>query len=190
MANPNAGTYDVIALLGPDGAGKSTLLQDLVTALADPSAAPRAIQVAGHSANVLDIQGQQRVCQVADFADAETEAALLGSTRFAGAILVVSSADSLMPGHRASLERARQLGVPLLAVALTHCDQVADEELQDLVEMEIRELASKYGYPGDTLPIVHTRGAGRAERPREGREPTPRQSGSVDGLLSVLLGRG
>jgi elongation factor Tu len=71
-----------------------------------------------------------------------------------GAILVVSAADGPMPQTREHILLARQVGVPYIVVYLNKCDMVDDEELLDLVEMEVRELLSEYGFPGDDIPVV------------------------------------
>jgi elongation factor Tu len=71
-----------------------------------------------------------------------------------GGILVVSSADGPMPQTREHILLARQVGVPALVVFMNKVDQVDDEELLELVEMEIRELLTEYGFPGDDIPIV------------------------------------
>ena len=71
-----------------------------------------------------------------------------------GAILVVSAADGPMPQTREHILLAHQVGVPKIVVFLNKVDMVSDPELIDLVEMEVRELLSKYQYPGDEVPIV------------------------------------
>jgi elongation factor Tu len=71
-----------------------------------------------------------------------------------GAILVVSAADGPMPQTREHILLARQVGVPYIIVYMNKCDMVDDAELLELVEMEVRELLSKYEFPGDTTPIV------------------------------------
>jgi elongation factor Tu len=71
-----------------------------------------------------------------------------------GAILVCSAADGPMPQTREHILLARQVGVPYIIVFLNKCDLVDDEELLELVEMEVRELLSKYEFPGDDLPII------------------------------------
>jgi elongation factor Tu len=71
-----------------------------------------------------------------------------------GAILVVSAADGPMPQTREHILLARQVGVPALVVFLNKVDQVDDAELLELVELEVRELLSKYEFPGDDIPIV------------------------------------
>ena len=71
-----------------------------------------------------------------------------------GAILVVSAADGPMPQTREHILLARQVGVPALVVFMNKIDMVDDEELADLVELEVRELLSSYGFPGDKIPIV------------------------------------
>ena len=79
---------------------------------------------------------------------------ITGAAQMDGAILVVSAADGPMPQTREHIVLARQVGVPALVVFMNKVDQVDDPELLDLVEMEIRELLSHYGFPGDEIPIV------------------------------------
>ena len=71
-----------------------------------------------------------------------------------GAILVVSAADGPMPQTREHILLARQVGVPYIVVFLNKCDMVDDPELLELVEMEVRDLLTKYDFPGDTTPII------------------------------------
>jgi elongation factor Tu len=92
---------------------------------------------------------------------------ITGAAQMDGAILVVNAADGPMPQTREHILLARQVGVPALVVYLNKVDQVDDAELLDLVEMEVRELLSKYEYPGDTIPIVK----GSALAAMEGRDP-------------------
>jgi len=82
---------------------------------------------------------------------------ITGAAQMDGGILVVSAADGPMPQTREHILLARQVGVPALVVFMNKCDQVDDAELLDLVELEIRELLSKYEFPGDDIPI--TRGS-------------------------------
>jgi len=82
---------------------------------------------------------------------------ITGAAQMDGGILVVSAADGPMPQTREHILLARQVGVPALVVFMNKCDMVDDAELLDLVELEIRELLSKYEYPGDDIPI--TRGS-------------------------------
>ncbi len=79
---------------------------------------------------------------------------ITGAAQMDGAILVVSAADGPMPQTREHILLARQVGVPALVVFLNKCDMVDDEELLELVELEVRELLSKYDFPGDDIPIV------------------------------------
>ncbi|MDP2676244.1 MAG: elongation factor Tu [bacterium] len=83
---------------------------------------------------------------------------ITGAAQMDGAILVVSAADGPMPQTREHILLARQVGVPAIIVFLNKVDTVDDKELIDLVEAEIRELLTKYQYPGDTTPII--RGSG------------------------------
>jgi len=79
---------------------------------------------------------------------------ITGAAQMDGAILVCSAADGPMPQTREHILLARQVGVPYIIVFLNKCDLVDDAELLELVEMEVRELLSKYEFPGDDLPIV------------------------------------
>ena len=79
---------------------------------------------------------------------------ITGAAQMDGAILVVSAADGPMPQTREHILLARQVGVPALVVYMNKVDQVDDPELLELVELEIRELLSKYEFPGDDIPIV------------------------------------
>jgi elongation factor Tu len=79
---------------------------------------------------------------------------ITGAAQMDGAILVVSAADGPMPQTREHILLARQVGVPALVVFMNKVDMVDDAELLDLVELEVRELLSKYDFPGDDIPIV------------------------------------
>src|SRR5712691_3414124 len=79
---------------------------------------------------------------------------ITGAAQMDGAILVVSAADGPMPQTREHILLARQVGVPYSVVFLNKADMVDDKELLELVEVEVRELLSKYGFPGDQTPIV------------------------------------
>ena len=79
---------------------------------------------------------------------------ITGAAQMDGAILVVSAADGPMPQTREHILLAKQVNVPAIVVFLNKCDMVDDESLIDLVEMEVRELLTKYGYPGDETPII------------------------------------
>src|SRR3984957_20221171 len=79
---------------------------------------------------------------------------ITGAAQMDGAILVVSAADGPMPQTREHILLARQVGVPALVVFMNKCDMVDDKELLDLVELEVRELLTKYEFPGDKIPIV------------------------------------
>ena len=79
---------------------------------------------------------------------------ITGAAQMDGAILVCSAADGPMPQTREHILLARQVGVPYMVVFMNKCDMVDDAELLELVEMELRELLSKYDFPGDDIPIV------------------------------------
>ena len=94
---------------------------------------------------------------------------ITGAAQMDGAILVVSAADGPMPQTREHILLAHQVGVNYIVVFLNKCDQVDDEELIELVEMELRELLSEYGFPGDEIPIV--RGSALAALECESNDP-------------------
>ena len=79
---------------------------------------------------------------------------ITGAAQMDGAILVVAATDGPMPQTKEHVLLARQVGVPYIVVFLNKCDAVEDEELTDLVEMEVRELLSKYQFPGDDVPVI------------------------------------
>ena len=91
---------------------------------------------------------------------------ITGAAQMDGAILVVSAADGPMPQTREHILLARQVGVPYIIVFMNKCDMVDDAELLELVELEVRELLTKYGFPGDDIPIVK----GSALAALEGRD--------------------
>ncbi len=92
---------------------------------------------------------------------------ITGAAQMDGAILVVSGADGPMPQTREHILLARQVNVPSIVVFMNKVDMVEDDEILDLVEMEIQELLSEYGFPGDDIPIVR----GSALRAMESEEP-------------------
>src|SRR3989454_1098084 len=92
---------------------------------------------------------------------------ITGAAQMDGAILVVSAADGPMPQTREHILLARQVGVPALVVYLNKVDMVDDPELLELVELEVRELLSKYDFPGDDIPVVK----GSALAALEGKNP-------------------
>src|SRR5665213_2177744 len=79
---------------------------------------------------------------------------ITGAAQMDGAILVVSAADGPMPQTREHILLARQVGVPYIVVFMNKVDMVDDAELMDLVDMEVRELLSKYDFPGEKTPII------------------------------------
>lgn len=91
---------------------------------------------------------------------------ITGAAQMDGAILVVSAPDGPMPQTREHILLAKQVNVPAIIVFMNKCDMVADKELLDLVEMEVRELLTKYNYPGDKVPVIR----GSALKALEGEE--------------------
>src|SRR5213595_3396367 len=104
---------------------------------------------------------------------------ITGAAQMDGAILVVSAADGPMPQTREHVLLARQVGVPYIVVFLNKCDAVEDPELLELVELEVRELLSKYNYPGDKVPVVR----GSALKALEGDAQWEK---SIHGLMEAI----
>ena len=94
---------------------------------------------------------------------------ITGAAQMDGAILVVASTDGPMPQTREHILLARQVGVPHIVVFMNKTDQVNDPELLDLVEMEIRDLLSEYGFPGDDTPIIKGSALKALEAAKEGK---------------------
>jgi len=92
---------------------------------------------------------------------------ITGAAQMDGAILVVSAADGPMPQTREHVLLARQVGVPYIVVFMNKVDLVDDDELLELVEMEIRELLSKYDFPGDDCPVIHGQAKAAVENPSD-----------------------
>ncbi|MCS7237227.1 MAG: elongation factor Tu [Thermoguttaceae bacterium] len=106
---------------------------------------------------------------------------ITGAAQMDGAILVVSAADGPMPQTREHVLLARQVNVPAIVVFLNKVDLVDDEELLELVELELRELLNKYGYPGDEIPIIRGSALKAAENPTD-----PEATRCIEELLEKL----
>jgi len=106
---------------------------------------------------------------------------ITGAAQMDGAILVVGADDGPMPQTREHILLARQVGVPAVVVYLNKVDMVEDEELLDLVELEVRELLTKYEFPGDEIPIVR----GSALKAMND-DPGPLGAGSIDKLMEAI----
>ncbi|TXG09206.1 elongation factor Tu [Lactobacillus delbrueckii] len=104
---------------------------------------------------------------------------ITGAAQMDGAILVVAATDGPMPQTREHILLARQVGVNYIVVFLNKCDLVDDPELIDLVEMEVRDLLSEYGYPGDDVPVVR----GSALKALEGDEEAQEK---IEELMDVV----
>jgi len=106
---------------------------------------------------------------------------ITGAAQMDGAILVVSAADGPMPQTREHILLARQVGVPKIVVFLNKIDLVDDAELLDLVEMEVRELLTKYGFPGDDTPIIKGSSKPALDNPGDAAANKP-----IDDLVAAL----
>jgi elongation factor Tu len=106
---------------------------------------------------------------------------ITGAAQMDGAILVVSAADGPMPQTREHVLLARQVGVPYICVFLNKIDLVDDPELLDLVELEVRELLKKYGFPGDDVPVIRGSSKPALENPRDDAACKP-----IDDLFDAI----
>src|SRR5881296_2551836 len=106
---------------------------------------------------------------------------ITGAAQMDGAILVVSAADGPMPQTREHILLARQVGVPKIVVFLNKIDLVDDPELLELVEMEVRELLTKYGFPGDDTPIIRGSSKPAMDNPGDAAANKP-----IDDLVKAL----
>jgi elongation factor Tu len=106
---------------------------------------------------------------------------ITGAAQMDGAILVVSAADGPMPQTREHILLARQVGVPKIVVFLNKIDLVDDAELLDLVEMEVRELLTKYGFPGDDTPVIRGSSLPAFQNPSDDKACKP-----IDDLVAAL----
>ncbi len=106
---------------------------------------------------------------------------ITGAAQMDGAILVVSAADGPMPQTREHVLLARQVGVPHIVVFMNKVDLVDDPELLDLVELEIRELLKKYGFPGDKTPVVRGQSKLALENPKDDKACKP-----IDDLFEAI----
>jgi len=107
---------------------------------------------------------------------------ITGAAQMDGAILVVSAADGPMPQTREHVLLARQVNVPYIVVFMNKCDMVDDPELLDLVELEVRELLSKYEFPGDDLPVIR----GSALKALESDDPDSAEAKCIFELMDAV----
>ena len=110
---------------------------------------------------------------------------ITGAAQMDGAILVVSAADGPMPQTREHILLARQVGVPAMVVFLNKVDMVDDKELLDLVELEVRELLTKYDFPGEQIPIIKGSALKAMEKPDDPEAVKPMQE-LVDAIDSYI----
>ena len=108
---------------------------------------------------------------------------ITGAAQMDGAILVVSAADGPMPQTREHILLSRQVGVPYIVVYLNKADMVDDEELLELVEMEVRELLTEYGFPGDDVPVVKGSSLGAMNGEKKWVDAIMELMGAVDSYI-------
>jgi elongation factor Tu len=110
---------------------------------------------------------------------------ITGAAQMDGAILVVSAADGPMPQTREHILLARQVGVPAIVVFLNKVDLVDDKELLDLVDMEVRDLLTKYGFPGETTPIIRGSATAAMAGKPEGEKAIAELLDAVDAFIPL-----
>ena len=110
---------------------------------------------------------------------------ITGAAQMDGAILVVAATDGPMPQTREHILLARQVGVPYIVVFMNKTDQVDDPELLELVEMEIRDLLSEYGFPGDDTPVIKGSALKALEAAQNGSDNDPAFA-AIDELMAAL----
>ena len=108
---------------------------------------------------------------------------ITGAAQMDGAILVVAATDGPMPQTREHILLAKQVNVPQLVVALNKCDMVDDDELLDLVEMEVRELLSKYGFDGDATPVIRVSALKALEGDKDAQAQVMELMNTVDAYI-------
>src|SRR6516162_2530289 len=106
---------------------------------------------------------------------------ITGAAQMDGAILVVDASEGPMPQTKEHVLLARQVGVPYIVVFLNKVDLVDDPELLDLVELEVRELLKKYGFPGDTTPVIRGQSKAALENPKDDKICKP-----IDDLFEAI----
>jgi elongation factor Tu len=110
---------------------------------------------------------------------------ITGAAQMDGAILVVAATDGPMPQTREHILLARQVGVPYIVVALNKVDAVDDEELLELVELEVRELLSRYEFPGDDIPVVRVSALKALEGDKDAMDGVEKLMDAVDTYIPV-----
>ena len=108
---------------------------------------------------------------------------ITGAAQMDGSILVVAATDGPMPQTREHILLSRQVGVPYICVFLNKCDMVDDEELVDLVEMEVRELLSEYGFDGDNAPVIRGSALGALNGEPQWEEKVQELMDAVDAYI-------
>jgi len=149
-----------VGTIGHVDHGKTTTTAALTKISADKGFGTKYIAY-DEVAKASESQGRRDSTKILTIA---TSHMITGAAQMDGAILVVSAVDGPMPQTREHILLARQVNVPRIVVFLNKCDLVEDAELLDLVELEVRELLSKYGYDGDNAPVIR----GAAVRAIEG----------------------
>ena len=169
-----------VGLIGEEGHGKSTLIAAIAKVVSLRSGnRPLPFGSAIGSPAVEYVTENHRY----RFSD-DIDGMSIGGGRLAGAILVVSAIDGPMPQTRDHIIAAREALVPSVVGFLSKCDLIEDSDLLDLVELEVRELLSKYGYPGDDLTML--RGSALVAANSKSTNPNAREYQCIAELLKAV----
>jgi len=169
-----------VGLIGHEGHGKSTLIAAIAKVASLRSGNRPSPLGSAIGSSAVEYATENRRYRFTD----ESDELSIGGGRLAGAILVVSATDGPMPQTRDHIIAAREAGVSSVVGFLSKCDQIEDSDLLDLVELEIRELLSKYGYPGDDLTML--RGSGLAAVNSKSSNPNAREYQCIAELLTAV----
>lgn len=143
-----------VATMGHAGHGKTTLTAAINHVLSMKGRAKKEGKLQGIDIHRSEYESDKRVYEHTDAPTDLIPNTITGAARFDGAILVVSAADGPMPQTLEHIQHVKQAGVPRIVVFLNKSDMIDDQELLELVEIEVRELLSANGFPGDATPII------------------------------------
>jgi elongation factor Tu len=143
-----------VATMGHAGHGKTTLTAAINHVLSMKGRAIKEGKARGTDNHRSEYESDKRFYEHIDVPEHAIRHTITSAAQFDGAILVVSAADGPMPQTLEHILLARQVGVPYIVVFLNKADMVDDKELLELVEEEVRELLSKYEFPGEKTPVI------------------------------------
>jgi elongation factor Tu len=169
-----------VGLIGHEGHGKSTLIAAIAKVIALRSGSRPSPFGSAISSPTVEYVTENHHFRFTDDSDGMS----ISGGRLASAILVVSATDGPMPQTRDHIIAAREAGVSSVVGFLSKCDLIEDSDLLDLVELEVRELLSKYGYPGDDLTML--RGSALAAVNSKSTNPKSREYQCIAEILAAV----